>query len=301
MNVTSQLVHPFCAQDARYDRALPRNSSFARRVGACEERWMSLPLSGSQRGLHLGQSVQREHVPFAYRHGLREVFLRLVPEVLRVVAAADQLPRLRLQRAHRGLLRAPRRQLQAFRGVTRLHGDVSAAFARKRRRQQHRTRRRRLANRPNAAEHAVNPNGLRGVELGAVALDLHGLAVLLHGDGEAFERRPLPKRVIGDVIQRLRVVRIHAVQLLDRLQRGDHALLRREVRGGALERGLHREGFFVGGIQLESAVQRQEGLLVVVLLVEAVGNAHADRGGGVGMVWMGETEKRYREGPFGRR
>lgn len=301
MNVTSQLVHPFCAQDARYDRALPRSSSFARRVGACEERWMSLPVSREASGLHLGQPVQREHVPLAHRHGLREVFLRLAPEVLRVVAAADQLPRLRLQRAHRGLLRAPRRQIQAFRSVARLHRDVCAALPRKRRRQQHRTRRCRLANRPDAAEHAVDPNGLRGVQLGAVAPDLHGLAVLLHGDGEALERRPLPERVVGDVIQRLRMVRIHAVQLLDRLQRGDHALLGREVGGGALERGFHREGLFVGGVQLESAVQREEGLLVVVLLVEAVGDAHANRGRGVGMVCMGETEKRYREGPFGRR
>ena len=88
---------------------------------------MSLPLSPRKRTLHLGQSVEREHVPLAHRDGLREVFLRLVPEVLRVVAATDQLPRLRLQRAHRGLLRAPRRQVEALRGVARLHGDVRAA------------------------------------------------------------------------------------------------------------------------------------------------------------------------------
>lgn len=80
------------------------------------------------------------------------------------------------------------------------------------------------------------------------------------------------------------------MQLLDGLQGCDDALLWRQRRRGALQRRLHREGFFVLGVDLKRAVQCHERLLVVAKLVEAVGDSDAERGGSVRMVYGKKRE-----------
>lgn len=93
---------------------------------------------------------------------------------------------------------------------------------------------------------------------------------------QAGGRHPAPEVVVGDVVQRLGVLGVHRVELLDHLQRRYHAVLRRQVGRRAEKRRLHGEGFLAGRVQLQRAVDCLERLLVVAQLVEAVGDAHAD-------------------------